>query len=80
MKNNWQTKERIGEYIGKDIYAREFIIKFNLALQELNDEPNALVVVFDSFIPVLNSLAINNNMTFDELVDKLKQYKGLTKQ
>jgi len=58
----------------QDVYNREFVVKFNLAIQELEGDKMALVVFMNTIIPVIKQFAKNNGQSFDKFWDGMKQY------
>lgn len=66
-----KTEEQIREFVAKDVYNREFIIKFNLALIELQDDPIALATFCAAVMPVMKHMARQNKLTLKEFLDDL---------
>ena len=67
-------EDEIRARTSQDTYNREFMVKFNLAIQELEGDKMALVVFMSAVIPVMKQFAKNNKQTFDEFWEGMRKY------
>jgi hypothetical protein len=79
-----KTEEEIRKNcISEDTILPEFFVKFNLALQELENQELGFIAFLDAVTPYLKYFAEQNNKTLHELfvviekMDKNKQFARL---
>lgn len=57
--------------ISKETYNPEFVVKFNLAVQELSGDPMAMVSFLNAIVPYLKYFGKINNKSLKEVLDSI---------
>jgi len=71
MIDKTKIEKQIRESVNKDTHNREFVIKFNLALVELENDPYGMSTFAMAIMPILKQFAKQNKKTLRAFIDDL---------
>lgn len=58
--------------VSKDTHNPEFVVKFNVAIQELSGDEMAMATFLNAIVPYIKYFAKINNKSLDETLDTIK--------